>query len=104
MMTETRIEKQRRELAQRLLESHEGHPDNAIEGAFRDLLEAANREVISRAGFGRERTKVIPIGVLKVLIEQWGLEHVDTLTYAANACILTKGDPPPLPSALRVVK
>jgi hypothetical protein len=86
---ETQIEL-RRELAGRLLESQgQGHPDHTIEKAFRDLLEAANRATASTASV---RSKIIPVGVLKALIEVYGTETVTSKVQIANTIVTVEKD------------
>ena len=56
-------DERRRELAERLLEEQgHGHPDHTTEGAFRDLLDAANRGMDSRD----QDRRILPISIVKV--------------------------------------
>ena len=86
----------RRELADSLLAAQgHGHPDHTIEGAFRDLLEAANRATASTA------SAIIPVGFLKVLIEVYGTETVTGMVQIADAIVTVEKDKRP---SLHIVK
>ena len=63
----------RRELADSLLAAQgDGHPDHTIEGAFRDLLDAANRALENRDPDRR----ILPISLVKVLVEFYGTDVI----------------------------
>ena len=94
--TTVTIKPGRRELADSLLAAQgHGHPDHTIEGAFRDLLEAANRAPASTA------SAIIPVGFLKVLIEVYGTETVTGMVQIADTIVTVEKDKRP---SLHIVK
>ena len=78
------IEPGRRELADSLLAAQGyGHPDHPIEGAFRDLLDAANRALENRDP-GR---RILPISIVKVLVECYGTDVITSTVQIADTIV-----------------
>ena len=74
-------DERRRKLAERLLEEQgHGHPDHTIEGAFRDLLDAANRAMESRD----QDRRILPISIVKVLVECYDTDVVPSTVQIAD--------------------
>ena len=74
-----------------------GHPDHTIEGAFRDLLDAANRALENRDPDRR----ILPISVIKVLVEFYGNDVITNTVRIANTIVTMEKDRRP---SLHVVK
>ena len=92
------IKPRRRQLADSLLAAQgDGHPDHTIEGAFRDLLDAANRALENRDPDRR----ILPISVVKVLVEFYGNDVITSTVRIANTIVTTEKDRRP---SLHVVK
>jgi hypothetical protein len=93
-----KIKPGRRQLADSLLAAQgDGHPDHTIEGAFRDLLDAANRTLENRDPDRR----ILPISLVKVLVECYGTDIIAKTVQIADAIVATeKGRRP----SLHVVK
>ena len=88
----------RRQLADSLLAAQgAGHPDHTIESAFRDLLDAANRALENRDPDRR----ILPISVVKVLVEFYGNDVIASTVRIANTIVTTEKDRRP---SLHVVK
>ena len=93
-----KIKPGRRELADSLLAAQgDGHPDHTIEGAFRDLLDAANRALENRDPDRR----ILPISVVKVLVEFYGADVISKTVQIADTIVTVEKDRRP---SLHVVK
>jgi hypothetical protein len=83
------IEPGRRKLADSLLAAQgHGHPDHTIEGAFHDLLDAANRALENR---DPER-RILPISIVKVLVECYGTAVITSTIQIADTIVTAEKD------------
>jgi hypothetical protein len=64
----------------RLLEEQGHHPDHTTEGAFRDLLDAANRAMESRD----QDRRILPVSLVKVLVECYGTDVIASTVQIAT--------------------
>jgi hypothetical protein len=72
-------------------------PITTIEGAFRDLLDAANRALENRDPDRR----ILPISVVKVLVEFYGTDVISKTVQIADTIVTVEKDRRP---SLHVVK